>query len=124
MSSPRTAAGVAVERFLVPAGTTCAEAVVTARLPRGGPEAIVVVRGPDGKLRDLGWAPDVDTDVESGRPLRAAPFCAHVLAQAVQDLFPFASLEAAKGELADEPCRIRPTSASPFCARGARSCLP
>ena len=55
----------------------------------------MVVRDPDGVLRDLAWAPDVDTDVEPPcrRPspdglavLRHS--AAHVLAQAVQDLFP------------------------------------
>ncbi|MGV7524133.1 hypothetical protein PJM24_28925, partial [Mycobacterium kansasii] len=38
----------------VPAGTTAAAAVGEAGLPRRGtPEAIVVVRDADGKLRDL-----------------------------------------------------------------------
>jgi threonyl-tRNA synthetase len=98
VSSPRTVDEAAVERFLVPAGTTCAEVVVTARLPRGGPEAIVVVRDPDGKLRDLDWVPEVDTEVEPV-PMSSPDglsvlrhSCAHVLAQAVQDLFPEAKL--------------------------------
>jgi threonyl-tRNA synthetase len=53
-----------------------------------------VVRDPDGALRDLEWAPEVDTDVE---PVAASSpdglavlrhSAAHVAAQAVQDLFP------------------------------------
>ena len=42
----------------VPAGTTAAAAVRDAGLPgRGAPDAIVVVRDADGKLRDLSWIP-------------------------------------------------------------------
>ncbi|MFZ1161646.1 MAG: threonine--tRNA ligase, partial [Mycobacterium sp.] len=48
----------------VPAGTTAAVAVREAGLPgRGAPDAVVVVRDPDGKLRDLSWVPDADADV-------------------------------------------------------------
>ena len=48
----------------VPAGTTAAAAVRDAGLPgRGAPDAIVVVRDADGKLRDLSWIPDADVDV-------------------------------------------------------------
>jgi threonyl-tRNA synthetase len=83
----------------VTAGTTAGAAVRDAGLPgRGGPEAVVVVRGPDGKLRDLSWAPPVDTDVtpvaantDDGRSV-IRHSCAHVLAQAVQDLHPAAKL--------------------------------
>src|SRR4051794_21104203 len=58
----------------------------------------VVVRGPDGVLHDLAWAPDdgdiiesVPADSDEGRAvLRHST--AHVLAQAVQDLFPEAKL--------------------------------
>lgn len=98
MSLSRTAAGVAVDRFPVPAGTTCAQALVTAKLPRGGPEAIVVVRDPEGRLRDLDWVPEGDTEIEpvpmsSPEGLSVLRHsCAHVLAQAVQDLFPEAKL--------------------------------
>ena len=83
----------------VPAGTTAAAAVRDAGLPsRGAPDAVVVVRDPDGTLRDLSWAPDVDTEVtavaantDDGRSV-IRHSCAHVLAQAVQDLFPEATL--------------------------------
>ena len=58
---------------------------------RSGPGTIVVVRDPDGVLRDLSWAPEVDTEVElvsadseDGRAV-IRHSCAHVLAQAVQD---------------------------------------
>jgi threonyl-tRNA synthetase len=83
---------------VVPAGTTGADAVAAAGLPTTGPKAIVVVRDPDGRLRDLGWAPEQDTRVEPvaiDSPdglsvLRHST--AHVLAQAVQDIFPEAKL--------------------------------
>ncbi|MDD4868267.1 MAG: threonine--tRNA ligase [Mycobacterium sp.] len=83
----------------VPAGTTAAAAVREAGLPgRGAPDAVVVVRDAEGKLRDLSWVPDTDAEVvpvaantEEGRSvLRHST--AHVLAQAVQDLFPQAKL--------------------------------
>ncbi|MCV6977072.1 threonine--tRNA ligase [Mycobacterium bourgelatii] len=83
----------------VPAGTTAAAAVGEAGLPRrGAPDAVVVVRDPDGKLRDLSWVPDTDVEVvpvpansEEGRSV-IRHSTAHVLAQAVQDLFPQAKL--------------------------------
>ncbi|AMO61853.1 threonyl-tRNA synthetase [Mycolicibacterium phlei] len=83
----------------VAAGTTAGEAVRQAGLPgRGAPDAIVVVRDPEGKLRDLSWTPDTDVEVtpvaadtEDGRSV-IRHSCAHVLAQAVQDLFPEAKL--------------------------------
>src|SRR6201996_3893451 len=83
----------------VPAGTTAAAAVGEAGLPRrGAPDAIVVVRDADGKLRDLSWTPDVDAEVtpvaantDDGRSV-IRHSTAHVLAQAVQDLFPQAKL--------------------------------
>ena len=83
----------------VPAGTTAAAAVRDAGLPgRGAPDAIVVVRDVDGKLRDLSWIPAHDADVtpvaantEDGRSV-IRHSTAHVLAQAVQDLFPDAKL--------------------------------
>ncbi|GAA1480635.1 threonine--tRNA ligase [Gordonia sinesedis] len=82
----------------VPAGTTAGTALREHDLPNKGPDAIVVVRDPAGQLRDLSWTPDTDTDVE---PVAAATEAgrsvirhstAHVLAQAVQDLFPDAKL--------------------------------
>ena len=82
----------------VPAGTTCAEAVAAAGVKLAGPNAIVVVRDPSGTLRDLTWAPDEEVAVEPValsspdglRVLRHS--AAHVLAQAVQNLFPDAKL--------------------------------
>ncbi len=92
------AADVASAILVVPAGTTATEAVAAAGLPTNGPKAIVVVRDADGKLRDLDWTPDSDatvTPVPMDSPdglnvLRHST--AHVLAQAVQDVFPEAKL--------------------------------
>jgi threonyl-tRNA synthetase len=97
MSAPANPAPAAPIR--VPAGTTAAAAVGEAGLPRRGtPDAIVVVRDAEGKLRDLSWAPDADADVipvaantDEGRSV-IRHSTAHVLAQAVQDLFPQAKL--------------------------------
>jgi len=83
----------------VAAGTTAAAAVREAGLPgRGSPEAIVVVRDAEGRLRDLSWTPDADVEVtpvaantDDGRSV-IRHSTAHVLAQAVQDLFPQAKL--------------------------------
>src|SRR5438067_13534782 len=83
----------------VAAGTTAGAAVRDAGLPsRGAPDAIVVVRDADGRLRDLSWAPAADAEVtpvaadtEDGRSV-IRHSAAHVLAQAVQDLFPEAKL--------------------------------
>ncbi|MCA2321950.1 threonine--tRNA ligase [Mycobacterium intracellulare] len=83
----------------VPAGTTAAAAVREAGLPgRGAPDGIVVVRDADGKLRDLSWVPAADAEVipvaantDDGRSV-IRHSAAHVLAQAVQELFPQAKL--------------------------------
>lgn len=83
----------------VAAGTTAAAAVGEAGLPRrGSPDAVVVVRDADGKLRDLSWVPDADVEVtpvaantDDGRSV-IRHSAAHVLAQAVQDLYPHAKL--------------------------------
>ncbi len=83
----------------VAAGTTAGEAIREAGLPgRGSAEAIVVVRDANGRLRDLSWTPDTDVEVtpvaantEEGRSV-IRHSTAHVLAQAVQDLFPQAKL--------------------------------
>ncbi|OCB38934.1 threonine--tRNA ligase [Mycobacterium malmoense] len=83
----------------VPAGSTAAAAVREAGLPgRGAPDAIVVVRDADGKLRDLSWVPEADVEVvpvaadtDEGRSV-IRHSAAHVLAQAVQGLFPDAKL--------------------------------
>lgn len=80
------------------AGTTCADAVAAAGLKLAGPNAIVVVRDASGSLRDLSWVPEEDVEVEAValstpdglRVLRHS--AAHVLAQAVQNLFPDAKL--------------------------------
>jgi threonyl-tRNA synthetase len=97
MSAPVQPAPAAPIR--VPAGTTAAAAVREAGLPsRGAPDAIVVVRDADGTLRDLSWVPDADAEVtpvpadtDDGRSV-IRHSCAHVLAQAVQELFPAAKL--------------------------------
>lgn len=86
---------VSVTSIRVPAGITAGAAVREAGLPgRGAPDAIVVVRDADGTLRDLSWAPDQDVEVDpvaantdDGRSVLRHS-AAHVLAQAVQDLFP------------------------------------
>jgi threonyl-tRNA synthetase len=82
----------------VPAGTTASAAIGEAGLPRTGPQGVIVVRDPDGKLRDLAWAPQDDTEVEAvaadtedGRSV-IRHSAAHVLAQAVQQAFPEAKL--------------------------------
>ncbi len=85
-------------RVKVPAGTTAGEAVAEAGLSSKGAEAIVVVRDTEGALRDLAWAPEVDVEVEAvaadteeGRSV-IRHSAAHVLAQAVQQLFDDAKL--------------------------------
>ena len=83
----------------VAAGTTAGAAVRDAGLPgRGEPAAIVVVRDGAGTLRDLSWAPESDAEVtpvaadtDEGRSV-IRHSAAHVLAQAVQELFPAAKL--------------------------------
>jgi threonyl-tRNA synthetase len=92
--SPASAAPIRVA-----AGTTAGEAVREAGLPgRGDPQAVVVVRDAEGRLRDLSWVPDTDVDVapvgadtEDGRSV-IRHSAAHVLAQAVQEIFPEAKL--------------------------------
>ncbi|MBB4745552.1 threonyl-tRNA synthetase [Actinoplanes octamycinicus] len=96
MSAPRTPA--VADPLVVPAGTTAADAVAAAGLPATGPKAVVVVREADGRLRDLHWSPAADTEVtpvaidtpDGLDVLRHST--AHVLAQAVQDVFPEAKL--------------------------------
>src|SRR5262249_5482810 len=59
-----------------------------------GPHGAIVVRDSQGILHDLAWTPDVDTDIEpvpAQSPDGLAVLrhsAAHVLAQAVQQLFP------------------------------------
>ncbi len=96
MSASRTEA--VTDSVVVPAGTTTADAVAAAGLPAAGPNAVVVVRDPSGALRDLDWVPDSDTPVvpvslsspDGLNVLRHST--AHILAQAVQDVFPEAKL--------------------------------
>ncbi len=93
MSAAPTLAATAPIR--VPAGTTAQDALKAAGTPLKGPDGAVVVRDlATGDLRDLAWTPDADAEVE---PVPAASpegravirhSTAHVLAQAVQDLFP------------------------------------
>ena len=91
-------ATAAPDALAVAAGTTCAEAVAAAGLPTAGPKAIIVVRDADGRLRDLAWTPaenTVVTPVSMESPDGLAVLrhsTAHVLAQAVQDVFPDAKL--------------------------------
>ncbi|QNG38386.1 threonine--tRNA ligase [Geodermatophilaceae bacterium NBWT11] len=89
-AAPAESAVVTVE---VPAGTTATQALKDAGVPLKGADAAVVVRV-DGELKDLAWTPDVATTVEpvpasspDGRAV-IRHSAAHVLAQAVQDLFP------------------------------------
>ncbi|WP_447002971.1 threonine--tRNA ligase [Saccharothrix isguenensis] len=98
MSQPRPAAAPTPPRVVVPAGTTAGTAVREAGLPGKGPDAVVVVRDPEGHLRDLSWTPQVDVEVEAvaadtadGRSV-IRHSTAHVLAQAVQQQFPEAKL--------------------------------
>ena len=97
MRPPSTPTAV-TDPIVVPAGTTCTDAVAAAGLPMNGPRAVVVVRDSDGRLRDLGWTPESDGTVEPVtidspdglNVLRHST--AHVLAQAVQDIFPESKL--------------------------------
>jgi threonyl-tRNA synthetase len=82
----------------VPAGTTAGTAVREAGLSGTGPGTVIVVRDPEGNLRDLSWTPETEAEVE---PIAAATpdgrnvirhSAAHVLAQAVQQEFPEAKL--------------------------------
>ncbi|MGY1723775.1 threonine--tRNA ligase [Blastococcus sp. SYSU DS0533] len=85
----------AVGPIRVPAGTTAQDALKSAGVPVKGPDGAVVVREvATGDLKDLAWAPDADAEVEAvaassadGRAV-IRHSTAHVLAQAVQDLFP------------------------------------
>ncbi|MFC4002406.1 threonine--tRNA ligase [Prauserella oleivorans] len=98
MSQSSSAPAVPAARVVVPAGTTAGTAVREAGLPGKGPDAVVVVRDPEGQLRDLAWAPATDVEVEpvaanteDGRSV-IRHSAAHVLAQAVQQQFPEAKL--------------------------------
>ncbi|RBY85652.1 threonine--tRNA ligase [Blastococcus sp. TF02A-30] len=92
---PTQPSPTAVGPVRVPAGTTAADALKAAGVPLKGPDGAVVVRDvASGDLKDLAWVPDSDAEVEavaaSSEDGRAVirHSTAHVLAQAVQDLFP------------------------------------
>ncbi|MCH9732693.1 MAG: threonine--tRNA ligase [Actinomycetia bacterium] len=97
MSAPASSLPAAPIR--VAAGMTAGQAVRDAGLPsRGVPDAVVVVRDADGRLHDLSWAPEAETEVvpvsantDDGRSV-IRHSAAHVLAQAVQARFPDAKL--------------------------------
>ena len=96
MSAPVTPPALLLK---VPAGTSAGAAVRDAGLPsRGETDAVVVVKDAEGKLRDLSWTPDADVEVtpvaantDDGRSV-IRHSAAHVLAQAVQEIFPSAKL--------------------------------
>jgi threonyl-tRNA synthetase len=79
---------------LVEAGTTAFDALREAGIELTGPQGAVVVRDPEGNLKDLDWVPDAAvevTAVAAGSPDGLAVLrhsAAHAMAQAVQDLFP------------------------------------
>jgi threonyl-tRNA synthetase len=85
----------AVPPIRVPAGTTAMQALKDAGVPLKGADGAVVVRElATGDLKDLAWVPEADAEVD---PVPAASAegrsvirhsAAHVLAQAVQELFP------------------------------------
>jgi threonyl-tRNA synthetase len=85
---------VPAQRVRVAAGTTAADALQQAGVDVAGPTGAVVVRTPDGTLKDLDWVADADTEVEvvtASSPDGLAVLrhsTAHVMAQAVQELFP------------------------------------
>ncbi len=92
--SERPSASPSTPPVRVGAWTTALEALEQAGTPLSGPAGAVVVRDPDGVLHDLDWVPEVDTEVEpvSGSSKDGLAVirhsAAHVMAQAVQDLFP------------------------------------
>ena len=83
-----------VRTVRVAAGTTAWDALQADGVDVNGPNGAIVVRDPDGVLRDLEWAPEADTEVEVVTAAAAEGLAvlrhsaAHVMAQAVQDLFP------------------------------------
>ncbi|HEY3631034.1 MAG TPA: hypothetical protein VGL21_09055, partial [Jatrophihabitantaceae bacterium] len=94
MSSPATRPA-SVPTVKVAAGTPAADALREAGVRLDGPDGAVVVRDlASDALRDLAWTPDEDAEVE---PVPASSedglavlrhSAAHVMAQAVQELFP------------------------------------
>src|SRR5699024_1410847 len=62
--SHRRRDGTGTATTVIPAGEPAGKVLAQRELQsRGGPETIVVVRDPEGRLRDLSWAPDADTEV-------------------------------------------------------------
>jgi threonyl-tRNA synthetase len=92
--SATAASSASAPTVRVAAGTTAADALREVGVDVDGPAGALVVRAPDGVLKDLSWSPDADTDVEvvtAASPDGLAVLrhsTAHVMAQAVQDLFP------------------------------------
>lgn len=87
-----------VAQFTVAAGQSASAALADSALPRTGSDAVIVVKTPDGLLRDLAWQAETDTvvtaitaDSDEGRAV-IRHSAAHVLAQAVQQAFPEAKL--------------------------------
>jgi len=96
---PSSAPAPASASVLVAAGTTAGAALESVGVPMSGPSGAVVVREvPGGVLRDLAWSPESDVAVEPVPANSAEGLAvlrhstAHVMAQAVQDLFPGTSL--------------------------------
>jgi threonyl-tRNA synthetase len=93
VSSARAAAQT-VQTVRVAAGTTALDALRDAGVELNGADGAVVVRAPDGNLKDLAWVPDADVEVDvvpASSPDGLAVLrhsTAHVMAQAVQELFP------------------------------------
>jgi threonyl-tRNA synthetase len=92
-ASPAPPVSAATVRVV--AGTTALDALREAGVELNGEHGAAVVRElPSGALRDLGWSPEHDTEVEAvpaSSPDGLAVLrhsAAHVLAQAVQELFP------------------------------------
>jgi len=92
--STSTVPSVPTQPIRVVAGTTTLDALREAGVDVNGPSGAVVVRDAEGVLHDLEWVPESDTDVvvvtaadpEGLAVLRHST--AHVMAQAVQELFP------------------------------------
>jgi threonyl-tRNA synthetase len=79
----------------VSAGTTAMDALREAGIDVNGPSGAIVVRDPaSGALKDLDWTPDADVEAEvvtAASPDGLAVLrhsAAHVMAQAVQELYP------------------------------------
>ncbi|MGH3544657.1 MAG: threonine--tRNA ligase [Mycobacteriales bacterium] len=81
--------------IVVRAGTTAADAIAEHGTTTAGPTGVVVVKETGtSELRDLAWSPQADTEVavvtadsDEGRAV-IRHSCAHVAAQAAQQLFP------------------------------------